>query len=736
MDTDAECTGLHERLLKLLSSPDYVPALEEQVIKKIRLGPKQEEIAVQVLKQAEADGEIVRIRGDRLVLPEKAQLQIGRIHFHERGFAWVVGNERGQSDLFVPAENTGTAFHGDRVVARVQPRPGSSTRRLRGKDDGREGRVIRILQRARETMTGTLDRSHRFFVVVADDPRFVQPIYVPAAKGATKGDKVLVRLDEWRSRHVHPEGEIIEVLGRGDDPSIWGIAILRKFGLEPDFPDAVLREVKAAKAPSDRDLANREDCRDQMAITIDPDDARDFDDAIFVEPTSKGWRAAVHIADVAHYVKVGSALDQEALRRGNSVYLVDRVVPMLPERLSNDLCSLRPKEDRFAFSVFLDFDSEGNPKQARFARTLIRSAARLTYGEALSMLTQPTNGEVAKRVRAAWELCRRLRQRRFAKGALDLDFPEIKVRLDASGQPSKIERLENDISHQLIEELMLVANEAAARSLRHGQVPTLYRIHEKPDPDKLLEFREVLAQYGIEVGNLSSPGEVRRMLALLKSRPEEHALKVAFLRSLKRACYDVSPVGHYGLAKADYLHFTSPIRRYADLVVHRSLESLLLQHRVALASQPLKVIAEHLSETERNAADAERDHKLLMQMAYFEKQIDTGNRFRAMVMDVRPQGVLVELPDFVVSGMVRTSMLGEDFFRFDGSLSRFVGSQKGEEIGLGSQLEVEVASVDFFRKHLDFRVASVLKPTQRIRQPGAREARQENFKHHQKRKKR
>lgn len=556
-------------------------------------------------------------------------------------------------------------------------------------------------------ITGTLEKAGRFFVVAADDPRFVHYIYVTPPEGARPGDKVAVRLGEWRSRHLNPEGEITEVLGRADDPAVWGEAIMRKYDLPESFPEAALREAEAARPPeeSPEEAAGREDCRGQWAVTIDPDDARDFDDAVYVEPRGEGWFAAVHIADVSHYVKPGSALDAEALRRGNSVYLADRVIPMLPERLSNDLCSLRPGEDRFAFSCFLEIDAAARVRRARFARTVIRSRARLTYKEALALLSRPPAGVVGERVHAAWELARRLRERRFARGSLELDFPEIKVRLDAEGRPAELERVENDISHQLIEELMLAANEAAARALRNGQMPAIYRVHDRPDPDKLMEFREVLAAHGIRVGNLTAPGEVQKMLRLIRGRQEEYALKVAFLRSLKRACYDTRPTGHYGLAKADYLHFTSPIRRYADLVAHRALAGLLAGRRGPLAAADLGAAAEHLSETERAAAEAEREHKLLMQLEYFRRRADSGEEFEAVVMDVRPTGLFVELPEYLISGMVRASDLGEEFFRYDGSLLRFENARRTVVFGLGTRCRVRVARVDMMRRQIDFAIA-------------------------------
>ncbi len=698
------------RLNQILDSPSGEPLIAEELARRFNVREGKElEAFREFLRAEEIAGRIARVRGDRYTIPARAQLCAGRIHFHERGFAWILSETPTETDLFIPAELTGAAFHGDRVLARVQESPRgrkqtNSGFRRRGTNEWREGRVIRILERGRKVLTGVLQKAGRFLVVAADDPRFIHHIYVPEEGGAQPGDKVVVRLLEWKSRHLNPEGEIVEVLGRSDDPSIWGVGILRKFDLCEEFPDAANQEAADALPPdeSGEELLRREDCREQWVLTIDPDDARDFDDAIFVERRGDVWHATVHIADVSHYVRPGSALDKEALRRGNSVYLVDRVIPMLPERLSNDLCSLRPDEERFAFSCFLEFNCAGLMKRARFARTIIRSRVRLSYKEAFALLQRPPTGEAGARVHAAWALAKLLRERRFARGSLDLDFPEIKIRLDKKGRPVGIEKTENDISHQLIEELMLAANEAAARTLRGSQVPAIYRVHERPDPDKLFEFRELLAAHGIRVGSLSAPGEVQRMLKLIRGRQEEYALKVAFLRSLRRACYNTQPTGHYGLAKADYLHFTSPIRRYADLVVHRALACLAEGRGGPFTSAQLSSVAEHISETERAAAEAEREHKLLMQLEFFREQQSTGESFNAIVMDVRSLGLFVDLPDYLISGLVHASKLGRDFYQFDAVAQRFVNAQRSISYGLGTRCLVRVAGVDMIRRQIDF----------------------------------
>src|SRR5207245_3308973 len=459
------------------------------------------------------------------------------------------------------------------------------------------------------------------YYVVPDDPRFVHDIYVRPERdqrpgtSANVGDKVVVRMEPWESRHLNPERAIIEVLRPATAPGIDVLSIIRKYHLPAEFPKDVLDQAeRISEQIGARQLEGREDLRKEFIVTIDPDDARDFDDAIQVEKTGSGWRLGVHIADVAAYVEPDSPLDREARRRGNSVYLPDRVIPMLPERLSNGVCSLKPGVDRLTHSVFIYFDKRGSAKSARFTRSVIRSAHRLTYKQAYAILTAPPADQLGERLHLAWELAALLRQRRFEHGALDLDFPEVKVWVDKDGHPVKLERVENDKSHQLIEEFMLAANESVARELKKRAVPTIYRIHENPDPEKLAEFREFVLSFNYRVGDLTHRAELQRLLTSIRGKPEEQALKIALLKSLKRARYSQQPLGHYGLAKANYLHFTSPIRRYADLVVHRALgrdpaggggrpgRSTSAPRHPDMAE--IASIAEHISVTRRTACGA------------------------------------------------------------------------------------------------------------------------------------
>jgi len=725
---------IREQVLALLARKDYRPLDKTDIARKLGLTPSERVALRKTLRELERAGQIARIRKNRYVLPAEADLIAGKLSIHQVGYGFLTPETPGGPDVFIAAENIGTAMHGDRVVARISR--DTPHDRIKGR---REGRVIRILERAHDTIVGTLQQSRNFYYVVPDDPRFVHDIYVHPERdqqpgtSANVGDKVVVRLEPWESRHVNPEGEIIEVLGPASAPGIDMLSIIRKYHLPAEFPNDVLDQAdQISERINARQLEGREDLRKDFIVTIDPDDARDFDDAIQVEKTNSGWRLGVHIADVAAYVEPGSALDREARGRGNSVYLPDRVIPMLPERLSNGVCSLNPGVDRLTHSVFIHFDKNGVVKSARFARSVIRSAHRLTYKQAFAILSSPPQDRLGERLHLAWELAALLRRKRFQHGSLDLDFPEVKVLVDKQGHPVRLERIENDESHQLIEEFMLAANEAVARELMKRAVPTIYRVHENPDPEKLAEYREFVLSFNYKVGDLTHRTELQRLLASIRGKPEEQALKIALLKSLKRARYAPQPLGHYGLAKANYLHFTSPIRRYADLVVHRALgrdgtplpsapSTTGRRSRSDTPYQPdsreIASIAEHLSITERTAADAEIDAAQMKKLEFFQRQLDQRNPqiFRASIVDVRNYGLMVELPDALITGLIHVSSLTDDFYLFEPARRQLIGRRSRKRYSVGDELSVFVSRVDVFKRQVDFAIALASEAQERHR---------------------
>ena len=701
-------TDLRAEILRLIRDPKYRPLDKIEIANALGYGAAQRNEVRRTLRDLEKEGEIARIRKNRYVQPDTADLVTGTLSVHEAGYSFLTNEKQGQADLFIAAENTGTAMHGDRVVARI----------IRGAEFSRartprpEGRVIRILARANETIVGTLQQTRNFFYVVPDDPRLVHNIYVQPSRvnhhEPRRGDKVVVRLEAWESRHVNPEGKIIECLGPRTAPGVDILSIIRKYHLPLEFPKAILEEASAISETVTL-IDGREDLRQQLIVTIDPDDARDFDDAIQVEEIKSGWQLGVHIADVSAYVRPGSALDREAQHRGNSVYLPDRVIPMLPERLSNGACSLNPHVDRLTHSVFLQFDRNGRVRQTRFARTVIRSAHRLTYKQAFAILKSSARDELSERLHTAWKLAALLRRKRFEHGSLDLDMPEVKVVVDKKGKPIRFERVENDESHQLIEEFMLAANEAVARELKNRGIPTIYRVHENPEAERLGELREFVLAHGIRVGDLTHRGEVQKLLAAIRGTAEEHPLKIALLKSLKRARYATTPLGHYGLAKVNYAHFTSPIRRYADLEVHRALADRDISRRSSRASSQLSAIADHISDTERNAAEAEIDAVKMKKLEFFELQLQARDPqvFDAVVIDVRNYGILVELPEILLTGLIHVSTLADDFYVFSPSQRRFVGRQGRRRFAVGDKLRVHVARVDQFKRQIDFAIADL-----------------------------
>ena len=702
---------IREQILALLASPDYRPLDKRELAKAlgrksgVRIGLNH------ALRELERSGEIARVRKNRYILPTAADLVTGTLQIHQAGYGFLTTEKSGEPDIFIAAENTGTAMHGDRVVARIaRDEPYGRTK------GRREGRVIRILERAHDTIVGTLQHSRNFYYVVPDDPRLVHDVYVGSAKdrrsqtAAIVGDKVVVHLESWESRHVNPEGEIVEVLGPASAPGVDMLSIVRKYHLPTEFPNNVLDQADRIPDKIDaRQLDGREDLRKKFIVTIDPDDARDFDDAIDVEKIeSGGWRLGVHIADVAAYVEPNSALDREARRRGNSVYLPDRVIPMLPERLSNGVCSLNPGVDRLTHSVFIHFDKNGVAKSARFTRSVIRSTHRLTYKQAYAILKSASHDPLGERLHVAWELASLLRRKRFEHGSLDLDFPEVKLRLDETGKPVRLERIDNDESHQLIEEYMLAANEAVARELKKRTVPTIYRVHENPDPAKLAEYREFVLSFNYKVGDLTHRAEVQRLLVSIRGKPEEQALKIGLLKSLKRARYAPQPLGHYGLAKPNYLHFTSPIRRYADLVVHRALADHNGKHRARIDMSQMASISEHISMTERVAAEAEIESVRMKKLEFFQRQLDERSPqvFRAAIVDVRNYGLVVELPDVLITGLVHVSSLTDDFYLFEAAQRRLIGRRSRKRFSVGDEVRVFVVRVDAFKRQVDFAMAS------------------------------
>ena len=696
---------MEQRILHLLGQKDYVPLTAENLQRHLRITPEGEPEFARALHKLERDGKIALIKASRYALASDADLIPGRIRMNRAGKGFLAPDDASIPEIAIAESATGTALHEDRVLVRRTVR-----RKNFREGDQDTGTVVRILERTRTQIVGTLQQGRASLHVIPDDPRIPHDILVPPARDvgrpARVGDKVVVELREWEWRHSNPEGEIVEVLGAPDEEGVDMLSVLRQYDLPLHFPKAVLAEAHAiGSVVHAHDLAGRLDCRAHNVVTIDPDDAKDFDDAICLERADGShWRLWVHIADVSHYVKPGTALDEEARKRGNSTYLVDRVIPMLPEALSNELCSLKPNVDRLTKCVEFVISHEGRVLHTQFHSAVIHSQRRFTYGQVLEVLQrEPTDDPIEQMLHQAHQLAQKIRRHRFKNGSLDLDFPETKIRLDAQGKILRIEKNENDVSHQLIEEYMLLANEAVATRLMNLRTPAIYRVHEEPDARRLDEYRQEVLAHNVPCGNLSQPAEVQKLLAKLGTIPIGSALKIGFLKSLMRACYSIEPLGHYGLAKKKYTHFTSPIRRYADLVVHRALFD-----QNAAKGAALKDVAEHISVTERNSADAERDSKDVKMFAFLKAQLESGepNKYPALVTDVRNFGFFVDVPGLAMSGLVPLSTIEDDFYVFDDRRRNLVGRRTRRVIKLGDRLTVQVAKVDRFKKQVDFCLAT------------------------------
>ncbi len=697
------------KLLKLLGSEDYIPANVPELLSQLGMKPNQQQVLQSLLKSLEKQGKIIRTKGNRYIVAKEADLIPGVIQITRGGRGFVQPDEAGIGEISIPESATDTAMHGDRVLVRLDVK--AQGLRKPGLQDN-SGRVVRVLERKRSQFVGTLQRSKKFLHVTPDDPRLPGAVYVSEPRDVGRrpnvGDKVVVEITQWESKQTAPEGEIVEVLGAPDEEGVDMLSVLRHYDLPLSFPKNVLQEAQnIAKSrpdnqPSAEECAGRVDCRAHNVVTIDPDDAKDFDDAICLEKHGQDqWKLWVHIADVSHYVRPGSALDAEAKKRGNSTYLVDRVIPMLPEALSNELCSLKPKVDRLTKCVEFVLSKDGKVVSSKFYPAVIHSKRRFTYQEAFGVIQRVPEGELEQMLHDVNALTQKVRHHRFKNGSLDLDFPENKIRLDENGKVLRIDRIENDVSHQLIEECMLLANEAVAGRLMTLNRPSVYRIHEAPKEKKLNDYREDVLSHRVPCGNLNHRPEVQKLLSKLNLLPIGAALKIGFLRSLMRARYAVEPLGHYGLAKTKYTHFTSPIRRYADLVVHRSLFD-----KVELQPSLAKEIADHITATEKNSADAERDSKDVKLYAFLRAQLASKKpqHYAALVTDVRNFGFFVDVTELGMSGGVPLSAIPDDFFVFDPANSQLVGRHTRRVIRLGDNVVVQIYKVDSVKKQVDFQL--------------------------------
>ena len=725
-----------QMLLTLMKDPTYVPMKLKELAMLLGVPKEQRKDLEEVLNELVASGKVGISKKGKYARSE-VFAQTGIFSAHHRGFGFVTIEGR-DGDLFVPPDDTGDAMDGDTVQVIIDEN---------GRGGRAEARVLKVLKHANETLIGTFEKNKSFGFVIPDNPRITMDIFIPQGKenGAVSGHKVVVKLDTYAIRNKNPEGHVQEILGHINDPGVDILSIVRAYGLPEEFPEDVMEEVSHAPEELSADYVAEEigkngrvDLRDVPMVTIDGEDAKDLDDAVSVsKETINGetiYHLGVHIADVSHYVKEGTPLDAEAYKRGTSVYLVDRVIPMLPHRLSNGICSLNAGCDRLAMSCLMDIDEKGIIVGHKICESVVRIDRRMTY-TAVNAILEAKNGteepqtdapekekskekaEFAKKCLEEYadfvpmfllldETARVLRKKRMARGAVDFDFPECKIILDAKGRPVEIRPYERNAATMLIEDCMLAANETVAEDYYWQQIPFLYRSHEKPDGEKIKRFGILINNFGYSIrlqnGELH-PKEMQKLLEKAAGSSEEALLARLALRSMKQAKYTTECMGHFGLAANYYTHFTSPIRRYPDLQIHRiikeNLHGGLTKKRIAHYEKILPEVAIWTSSRERLADEAERETDKAKKVQFMERHI--GEEFTGVISGISNYGFYVELPN-TVEGMVRLANLDGDYYVFDEEHYELVGERTRKKFKLGQTVKIQVVSVDRYLKTIDF----------------------------------
>ncbi len=649
------------------------------------------------LQAMERDGQIMRNRRGALCVVEKLGFIHGRVVGHRDGFGFVIPDD-GAEDLYLSPWEMSKVLHGDQVVARE----------VAGKQGKREASIVEVGLRANTTVVGRLHRERGIHFVVPEDRRINHDLLIPpeGIGEAKPGEVVVVEILQQPEVHVKPLARIVEVVGHATDPGIEIEIALRKHNLPYEFSDAVEKLTqKFGKTLNKNETEKREDLRDLPLVTIDGENARDFDDAVYCEPAGKGFRLIVAIADVSYYVKDRDALDQEARERGTSVYFPRRVIPMLPEVLSNGLCSLNPNEDRLCLACEMAISKKGAIENYRFFQAVMRSHARLTYSEVAAALDRDVDRPLQPQLRHLRAVFEALLGARLKRGAIDLDTTETEIEFDDKGRIKAIHPLERNVAHRLIEECMLAANTSAADFLEQAQQPLLYRVHEGPTEEKLEDLRGVLAEFGIDLsgGKKPKPKDFARALEKVRSRPEGGFLQTVTLRSLKQARYTPENTGHFGLAYERYTHFTSPIRRYPDLLVHRAIKAVIGGD--IYQAGDWRNLGVQCSERERRAAEAEREVVSWLKCFYMQDKV--GELFPGMVSGVSNFGVFVTLDATRVDGLVHVSELGRDYFRFESARHELRGERTGRSFRLGDRILVKLVRVDLDAARLDFVLGEV-----------------------------
>jgi ribonuclease R len=695
-------------IIQLVEDSCYVPMKEKELAIFMQVEPEEREELKSILQELLNEGSLqMTKRGKYIKGDGQAKQQVGTFISNSRGFGFVEV-EGQEEDLFIPEEYTGGAFHLDTVQVEL-------LKEQRGKR--KEAKVTGILMHGIEQVVGTYDKGKSFGFVIPDNEKLNTDIFIPVerSKGAVTGHKVVAQITDYGDAKHKPEGKIIEILGHVNDPGVDILSIVKGFDLPTEFPERVLNQAeRVAKEVSEADRDGRKDLRELMTVTIDGEDAKDLDDAISLSYEDGKYYLGVHIADVSNYVQENSALDQEALERGTSVYLVDRVIPMLPHVLSNGMCSLNMGEDRLALSCLMTVDQKGNVIDHEIVESVIHVDERMNYTD-VNKILEEHDPALCKRYEAQVpmfhcmkELADILREKRKSRGSIDFDFPESKIELDKEGNPISIKPYERRIANKIIEDFMLLANETVAQHFYWMEIPFVYRTHETPDPEKIMKLGTFIRNFGYNIkvktgDNEIHPKEIQKLLGKIEGTPEEALLSRLTLRSMKRASYQTECMGHFGLACPYYCHFTSPIRRYPDLQIHRIIKEQLRGRmdgkRILHYEEILPEVAKHSSQMERRADEAERETEKLKKAQYMVSRI--GEKFEGVISGVTAWGIYVELPN-TVEGMVHVSRMAGDYYYYDEQAYEMIGRDTGRTFRLGQKVDVIVDDVDLQMKSVDF----------------------------------
>lgn len=704
--TDTLMADRKRKIVAFMREDAYKPLLFDELLTVLDVPEEDAGKLAEVLEELESEGIIFKTKKDRYGVPERMNLSSGIFQGNERGYGFVI-TDNGEGDIFISSDSLNGAMHNDRVIARINKKAVGGKRS--------EGEIIKIVKRANKTVVGTFESSKNFGFVIPDDKRISGDIYIPQNEinGAVSGQKVEAKILVWPKKRRNAEGTIIEIIGDKNQPGTDILSIIKSHNLKEEFPKEVIEEAESiSQTVTDEMKKGRRDIRDLRMVTIDGEDAKDFDDAVSIEKLPNGdFILGVHIADVSYYVKENSPLDREALKRGNSVYLVDRVLPMLPVALSNGICSLNPKEDRLALSVMMKVNSEGTVIEHDIFESVIKSTERMTYTDVYKILVEDDE-DLKEKYKylledfyAMEELAQILKEKRIKRGAIDFNFDEAKIVLDEKGIPIEIKKREITIANSIIEEFMILCNETVSEHFFWTNTPFLYRIHEEPDREKIESFAEFVYNLGYTVKGLSKihPKAFQDLLEKVKGTKEETIISTVMLRSMQKAKYSYINHGHFGLATKYYSHFTAPIRRYSDLVIHRIIKEFLKgkinARREDVLREKLPDIAKTCSERERIAEEAERETEDLKKVEYMKKH--EGEVFEGVISSVTSFGMFVEL-DNTVEGLVRMSSMVDDYYVYNEKQYCLIGERTRKIYRIGNVVKVKLIKADVDARQIEF----------------------------------